>query len=79
MSREKMPVGSECLVPLVQSQITFPATLGTLVLESWVAAISQASVSSWLHTARVCCFILMGFSGPTEKGSFLVAGGKQRL
>ena len=46
MSREKMPVGSECLVALVQFQITFPATLGTLVLESWVATISEASVSS---------------------------------
>lgn len=41
-----MPVGSECLVPLVKSQITFPATLGTVVLESCVATISEASVSS---------------------------------
>lgn len=42
----KMPIGGEHFVPLVQSQITFPVTPGTLFLTSWVPATYEADVSS---------------------------------
>lgn len=44
--KRKMPISGEHFVPLVQSQITFPVTPGTLLLTSWVTATYEADVSS---------------------------------
>lgn len=58
---QKMPVGSEFLVPLVQSQIPFPATVGTWILGSCHLIGWCVFLASWSRgSAVLTCWALVG-------------------